>query len=66
MFVCICNGITEHQVRAAIGEGARTVDELSARLGVASGCGCCAAFAGDLIAQVSQPPAQASHHSRAV
>jgi bacterioferritin-associated ferredoxin len=63
MFVCVCNGITEHQVRAAIGDGARTLDELSARLGVAAGCGCCASFASDLIAQTPQPSAQTVHQS---
>lgn len=51
MFVCICNGITERQIRAAIDEGASSVPELAARLGVASGCGCCAEFAASLISE---------------
>jgi bacterioferritin-associated ferredoxin len=55
MFVCVCNGITEHQVRAAIEEGACSLHDLSARLGVASGCGCCAEFAADLISAARQP-----------
>jgi bacterioferritin-associated ferredoxin len=55
MFVCVCNGITERQVHAAIEEGASSVDDLSARLGVASCCGCCAEFAADLISAARQP-----------
>jgi len=51
MFVCICNGITERQIRAAIEEGACSVHELAARLGVAAGCGCCAEFAASLISE---------------
>jgi bacterioferritin-associated ferredoxin len=53
MFVCICNGITERQIRAAIEDGACSVHELAARLGVASGCGCCAEFAASLISESS-------------
>jgi bacterioferritin-associated ferredoxin len=53
MFVCICNGVTERQIRAAIEEGAASVHDLSARLGVATGCGCCADFAADLLSEVS-------------
>jgi bacterioferritin-associated ferredoxin len=49
MFICICNGVTERQVRAAIEEGACTVGDLRARLGVAAGCGCCAEFAANLL-----------------
>jgi bacterioferritin-associated ferredoxin len=51
MFVCICNGVTEGQIRAAIDEGACSVHDLGARLGVASGCGCCAEFAASLISE---------------
>ena len=51
MFVCICKGVTERQIRAAIDEGAASVQDLSARLGVATGCGCCADFAADLLSE---------------
>ena len=43
MFVCICNAITERQLKTAIGEGAATLQALQMDLGVAVGCGCCAA-----------------------
>ena len=44
MFVCVCNGITDRQVEEAIDAGARSLEDLSATLGVAAGCGTCAAF----------------------
>jgi bacterioferritin-associated ferredoxin len=59
MFVCVCNGITEREIHAAIEEGACSVHDLSARLGVASGCGCCAAFAADLISAARRPDTNA-------
>ncbi len=62
MFICVCNAVTEHQVRAAIEEGAATVHDLSARLGVASGCGCCAQCAADLLSEAGRPPELALCH----
>ena len=49
MFVCICNGITERQIREEIARGATSLPELSAVLGIASGCGICAASACELL-----------------
>ena len=43
MFVCICNAITERQLKTAISEGSTTLQALQMDLGVAVGCGCCAA-----------------------
>ena len=45
MFVCLCNGITESQIRAAASTGISTLEELTDRLGVASQCGQCGAMA---------------------
>lgn len=42
MYVCLCNGITESQIRDAVSEGARSLRELQQCLGVASCCGKCA------------------------
>lgn len=42
MFICICNAITERQVQAAVTQGAHTLSDLQAQLGVAACCGCCA------------------------
>ena len=49
MFVCLCNGITERQIREEIGRGATSLPELTAALGIASGCGTCAQYARQLL-----------------
>jgi bacterioferritin-associated ferredoxin len=54
VYVCVCNGITEHQVLEAIQQGAASLPELRAQLGVASGCGLCAAFTTALLSQAQQ------------
>ena len=49
MFICICNGITERHVQSAVAEGASTLSDLQARLGVATCCGCCAEAAAEYL-----------------
>lgn len=41
MYVCICNGVTDKQIRRAIAGGATSVQCLRDELGVASQCGGC-------------------------
>jgi bacterioferritin-associated ferredoxin len=41
MYVCLCNGVTDHEIRAEIRQGACTMRELRSRLGVAMCCGRC-------------------------
>lgn len=45
MYVCICNGITDRDIRRAAADGARTLNDLQRDLGVAAGCGRCASCA---------------------
>jgi bacterioferritin-associated ferredoxin len=49
MFVCVCNGITHRQVEEAIDAGAGSLEDLTIALGIASGCGTCAAFTRELL-----------------
>lgn len=42
MFVCICQGITDSQIKNAVAEGAMSVREVSQQLSVAKQCGKCA------------------------
>lgn len=51
MYVCICNRVTDSQVHEAIGRGARRLEDLSRELGVATGCGQCACFAAEMLAE---------------
>jgi len=45
MYICVCNAITERQVRACVDAGATTLGDLQFELGVATCCGCCAQMA---------------------
>ena len=45
MYVCICNGITDRDIRHAAAEGVRTLGELQRRTGCAGTCGSCADLA---------------------
>lgn len=41
MYVCICKGITDTQIRAAVEDGASSLRDVRNTLGVASQCGKC-------------------------
>ncbi|MGH8246827.1 MAG: (2Fe-2S)-binding protein [Gammaproteobacteria bacterium] len=52
MYVCLCHGITESQIRDAVHGGAGTLPELKIGLGVASSCGRCADCAQQVIQEI--------------
>jgi len=41
VYVCICNGVTERQVREAAAAGCSSVAELTMRTGCGASCGSC-------------------------
>ncbi len=49
MYVCICKGITDHQIRAAARNGAVSVRALNRELGVASQCSKCSRQAREVL-----------------
>lgn len=49
MYVCICNGVTDKQIRRAIADGVQSLEELHDELGVASQCGSCSDHAMSII-----------------
>ena len=49
MYICICNGITEREIRGAAELGCETLADLTRDLGVASCCGKCGPEAGDIL-----------------
>ena len=51
MILCVCNAITEAEVRDAARAGAASPSEAYARLGCEPHCGCCLDYAQDLIDQ---------------
>lgn len=50
MYVCICNAVTDREIRQCAELGAQTVDELRDSLGVASCCGKCEGVAREILA----------------
>jgi len=42
MYVCVCNAVTERQIRSSVEAGATTLADLQFDLGVATCCGSCA------------------------
>ena len=49
MYVCICNAVTEREVRHAVQLGADNLNDLKEGLGVATCCGKCASCAKGII-----------------
>ena len=49
MYVCICNAITDKQIRRAVRNGASSMYDLRGSLGVAAGCGSCARTAEEIL-----------------
>lgn len=49
MYICICNAITDSQIKKAVENGATTLLDLEFELGVATGCGRCAESAMELL-----------------
>lgn len=49
MYVCICQGVTDRQIREAVGEGCGSMRQLRQQLGVAATCGRCATYAKQML-----------------
>lgn len=56
MYVCVCNGITDRQIRAAAARGVTSLQELQDELGVASQCGNCAEHALSTLVEAAPRP----------
>lgn len=54
MYVCICNGVTERQIREAAASGCRSVAELTMRTGAGANCGTCLDTAAAMLDELSQ------------
>ena len=49
MYVCLCKGITDTQIRAAVEEGASSLRDVRNTLGVTSQCGKSGILARDIV-----------------
>jgi bacterioferritin-associated ferredoxin len=54
MYICICNAITDREIRGAVSLGSATVGDLKRDLGVASCCGKCEADARRIIGECAR------------
>ena len=50
MYVCICHGVSDHEIRRAAQDGVRDMHVLTMRTGCGSGCGSCV----DLAVQIME------------
>ena len=58
MYICICNGITDHAIRECAEGGSCSMRDLECSLGVGVGCGRCREAAAEILQE------SASQHAR--
>lgn len=51
MYVCLCKGVTDSQIKEAVYDGVTSVGQLRKCLGVASQCGKCGITAREILQQ---------------
>ena len=49
MYVCICNAVTDHQIKESVAAGASSLTDLKDQLGVGNCCGCCTDLASSFL-----------------
>ncbi|MFK8011244.1 MAG: bacterioferritin-associated ferredoxin [Marinicellaceae bacterium] len=49
MYICICNAVTDKQIKRAIKDGAQTIKDLNQKLNVGSNCGSCVTSAQSIL-----------------
>ncbi|WP_298395460.1 (2Fe-2S)-binding protein [uncultured Azonexus sp.] len=56
MYVCVCQAVTDRQIREAAESGARTLKDLRRDLGVTRDCGRCASCAHECLKEARAYP----------
>ena len=51
MYICVCNGITDAEIRDCVRQGACCMADLQRELGVATQCGRCASYAHQIVGE---------------
>ena len=51
MYVCVCNAVTDSDIRTAVDSGVRNMKQLGNATGCGSECGCCKEMAVDVLEQ---------------
>lgn len=60
MYVCLCKGITDKQIRTAVNSGMTNYRELRMALGLSSQCGKCAVHAREVFREAIHPETHSS------
>lgn len=66
MYVCLCNGVTERDIRQAAAGGCRGMTELTMRTGCGASCGSCVSMACQLLDEEAQREACRISHDNGV
>ena len=51
MYICVCNAVTDSDIRAAVEDGVHNLKQLRFATGCTSTCGCCKQVAVDVLKQ---------------
>lgn len=54
VYICICNGVTQNDIRQAAVAGCRSVPELTMRTGCGASCGSCLDSAAQVLREAQQ------------
>ena len=57
MYICLCNAVTDHDIRREVADGVRSFGELQARTGCSDCCGCCESEARACLSQALEQSA---------
>ena len=55
MYICVCNGITDQEIKACVAQGASCMADLQRELGVATRCGRCQTYAQEMLSEAQCP-----------
>jgi bacterioferritin-associated ferredoxin len=61
MYVCVCHGITDRQIRRAVEQGARTLGDVQMKLPVGACCGRCQDCAREVIRDCQRAESRSSN-----
>jgi bacterioferritin-associated ferredoxin len=61
VYVCLCHGVTEKEVRAVIGDGAATVEDVGDETLAGTGCGGCQERIGWILKRMSAAESEPQH-----
>ena len=62
MYVCLCQAVKDAEIRDAVENGHASLDAITDKLGVGTGCGCCLEYAKAFIEKLS-PVGKAFHEA---